>query len=155
MRTLLLLIVLSLPVHLILGQTNSYKISFDNAVYHEARVKVKFPGIEKNTLAVRMSRTSPGRYALHEFAKNVYDFKATDGKGNKLEVTRPDPYQWLISGHDGEVNISYTLFANRGDGTYSQIDETHAHLNIPATFMYAPSLIERNIKKMLSIVPQL
>lgn len=146
MRTLLLLIVLSLPVHLILGQTNSYKISFDNAVYHEARVKVKFPGIEKNTLAVRMSRTSPGRYALHEFAKNVYDFKATDGKGNKLEVTRPDPYQWLISGHDGEVNISYTLFANRGDGTYSQIDETHAHLNIPATFMYAPSLIERNIE---------
>ena len=32
------------------------------------------------------------------------------------------------------------MFANRGGGTYAQIDETHAHLNIPATFMYAPSL---------------
>ncbi|MCB0448140.1 MAG: M61 family metallopeptidase, partial [Gelidibacter sp.] len=27
-----------------------------------------------------------------------------------------------------------------GDGTYAQVDETHAHLNIPATFMYVPEL---------------
>ena len=128
------------------SQKNSYKISFENAVHHEAEVNVVFPSIQKDTLAVRMSRTSPGRYALHEFAKNVYGFKATDSKGRKLEVVRPDPYQWLIFGHDGEVHISYTLFANRGDGTYSQIDETHAHLNIPATFMYAPSLGERSIE---------
>lgn len=128
------------------GQTNSYVISFENAVHHEAVVTVQFPNIEKDTLAVRMSRTSPGRYALHEFAKNLYGFKATDGKGKVLKVIRPDPYQWLIFGHDGEVNISYTLFANRGDGTYSQIDETHAHLNIPATFMYAPTQSEREIE---------
>ncbi|WP_289645141.1 M61 family metallopeptidase [Maribacter aestuarii] len=128
------------------GQVNSYTISFENAIHHEAGITAKFSNIEKDTFAVRMSRTSPGRYALHEFAKNVYNFKATDGNGNQLNVVRPDPYQWQILGHDGEVNISYTLFANRGDGTYSQIDETHAHLNIPATFMYAPSLSERKIE---------
>ncbi len=32
------------------------------------------------------------------------------------------------------------IYAFHGDGTYAQIDETHAHLNIPATFMYVPSL---------------
>jgi predicted metalloprotease with PDZ domain len=128
------------------GQTNAYKISFDNAVHHEAEIAGYFPNITADTLAIRMSRTSPGRYALHEFAKNVYNFKATDGSGKKLKITRPDPYQWLVSGHNGEIYISYTLFANRGDGTYSQIDETHAHLNIPATFMYAPSLSERKIE---------
>ena len=93
-----------------------------------------------------MSRSSPGRYALHEFAKNVYNFKATDSDGKVLQVSRPNPYQWDISGHDGTINISYTLFANRGDGTYSQIDETHAHLNIPATFMFAAGLEQRNIE---------
>jgi predicted metalloprotease with PDZ domain len=128
------------------GQVNSYTISFENAVHHEAQITAKFSNVEKDTFALRMSRTSPGRYALHEFAKNVYNFKATDGNGKSLNVVRPDPYQWLILGHNGEVNISYTLFANRGDGTYSQIDETHAHLNIPATFMYAPSLSERKIE---------
>ena len=42
-----------------------------------------------------------------------------------------------MSGHDGTVRLTYTLFGDRADGTYSAIDETHAHLNIPATFMWA------------------
>ncbi|MGW9684279.1 M61 family metallopeptidase [Flagellimonas sp. 2504JD1-5] len=129
-----------------LGQTNTYKISFENAVHHEAVIEATFPDLKMDTVALRMSRTSPGRYALHEFAKNVYGFKATDGNGNRLKVHRPNPYEWEITGHDGTVNIQYILFANRGDGTYSQIDETHAHLNIPATFMYVPELGERKIE---------
>lgn len=127
------------------GQVNTYEISFENAVHHEAVITANFPDITSDTLAVRMSRTSPGRYALHEFAKNVYSFKAFDGNGNPLTVIRPNPYEWKISGHDGLVRIRYTLFANRGDGTYSQVDETHAHLNIPATFIYAPQLRDREI----------
>ncbi|MGB7395275.1 MAG: PDZ domain-containing protein [Pricia sp.] len=128
------------------AQTNKYKISFENAVHHEAEIQGIFTRLDADTISFRMSRTSPGRYALHEFGKNVYDFEATDGNGKSLPVTRPNPYQWDVSGHDGTVNISYTLFANRGDGTYSQVDETHAHLNIPATFMYAPSLSDRKIE---------
>ncbi|PKA97991.1 putative metalloprotease with PDZ domain [Flavobacteriaceae bacterium MAR_2009_75] len=128
------------------AQTNRYEISFENAVHHEAEIKASFPELKSDTVAFRMSRTSPGRYALHEFVKNVYNFKATDGKGNALKVFRPDPYQWQVYGHDGSINISYTLFANRGDGTYSQVDETHAHLNIPATFMFVPELKDRKIE---------
>ena len=120
------------------GQTNSYEISFENAVHHEAEIKATFTDIKSDTLSLRMSRTSPGRYALHEFAKNVYGFKAFDSEGNLLKVIRPSPYEWQIIGHDKTVQISYILFANRADGTYSQIDETHAHLNMPATFIYAP-----------------
>lgn len=128
------------------GQTNRYTISFENAVHHEAEITASFPQLDAAVLSVRMGRSSPGRYALHEFAKNVYNFKATDSKGKSLEINRPNPYQWDISGHDGEVKVSYTLFANRGDGTYAQIDETHAHLNIPATFMYVPDLSNRKIE---------
>ncbi len=128
------------------GQTNTYKISFENAVHHEAVIEATFPDLDMDTISFRMSRTSPGRYALHEFAKNVYGFEATDGQGNTLKVFRPNPYEWEVSGHDGTVKISYILFANRGDGTYSQIDETHAHLNIPATFMYVPELGNRKIE---------
>ncbi|MDT7829163.1 PDZ domain-containing protein [Pricia sp. S334] len=128
------------------AQTNSYEISFENAVHHEAEIKGQFTELKSDTIVFRMARSSPGRYAIHEFAKNVYALKATDGQGTPLTITRPSPYQWNISGHDGIVNISYTLFADRGDGTYSQIDETHAHLNIPATFMYAPELNKRKIE---------
>ena len=131
---------------IIQAQTNTYEISFENAAHHEAEIKVNFPKIKSDTLSVRMSRTSPGRYALHEFAKNVYNFKAFNSKGELLKVIRPNLYAWQIVGHDGAVTISYTLFANRGDGTYSQIDETHAHLNIPATFMYSSEYASRAIE---------
>lgn len=125
---------------------NQYEISFKNAVHHEAEVSVLFPNLSDKILKARMSRTSPGRYALHEFGKNVYHVKAYDSKGNELEIYRPDPYQWNITGHDGEVKLIYTLFAEQADGTYSAIDETHAHLNIPATFMYAKGLEHRPVE---------
>ncbi|RKS55219.1 putative metalloprotease with PDZ domain [Gillisia mitskevichiae] len=128
------------------AQTNSYEISFENATHHEARIKATFPNVKSHELVVSMSRSSPGRYAVHEFAKNVYGFVAKDSKGNKLEVTRKDPYSWNITGHDGTVNVEYILFGNRADGTYSQIDNTHAHLNMPATFMYAEELQHRPIE---------
>jgi predicted metalloprotease with PDZ domain len=119
------------------GQQVDYVIAFPNAARHEAEIEVTFRDVPAGPLEVRMSRTSPGRYALHEFAKNVYSVRATDTAGSPLPITRPDPHQWTISGHSGTVRVSYTLFADRADGTYSQIDPTHAHLNIPATFMWA------------------
>ena len=120
--------------------SSTYTISFENAVHHEAFVEATFSNLKADAITFRMSRTSPGRYALHEFIKNIYGVKVTDSKGNILDATRPDPYSWHVKGHDGTIKVSYILFANRGDGTYSQIDETHAHLNIPATFIYVPSL---------------
>ena len=128
------------------AQTNSYEISFDNAVHHEAIVKATFPEVKSKTLRVQMSRSSPGRYAIHEFAKNVYGFKATNGAGEILNIKRDDPYSWIITNTDGTINVEYILFANRGGGTYSQVDLTHAHLNMPATFMYAETLQERPIE---------
>ena len=126
--------------------SSSYTISFDNAVHHEAVCKASFTNLKADEVEFRMSRTSPGRYALHEFMKNIYAVKVTDSKGNILNATRPDPYSWKVKGHDGTIKVSYILFANRGDGTYSQIDETHAHLNIPATFIYMPNLENEGIE---------
>lgn len=126
--------------------TTEYQISFDNAVHHEADISVHYTNLEDKVLEIRMSRTSPGRYALHEFAKNVYSVSAVDENGEELTITRPNPHQWNVSGHDGTVTFKYTLFANRGDGTYSQVDETHAHLNMPATFAWARNYEHRPIE---------
>lgn len=115
-----------------------YEIRFPNRVHNEAEVTATFRGVPAGQpLQVRMARTSPGRYALHEFAKNVYGVRVTDGAGRALSFTRPDPHQWDVAGHDGTVTVRYTLFGDRTDGTYTGIDASHAHLNIPATFVWA------------------
>lgn len=115
-----------------------YDISFPNAAQHEARVLATFRGVPAgSTLQARMGRSSPGRYALSTFAKNVYDVKATDGRGRELAITRPDAHGWDIRGHDGTVRVEYTVWGDRIDGTYLSVDHSHAHLNMPATFMFA------------------
>lgn len=114
-----------------------YELRFDNAIHHEAQIRATFRGAGDGPLRARMSRSSPGRYALHEFVKNVYDVRASDGAGHALPVERQDPYSWNVSGHKGTVVLEYTLYGDRVDGTYAAIDETHAHLNTPAALMWA------------------
>ncbi|MBY0300959.1 MULTISPECIES: M61 family metallopeptidase [Sphingomonas] len=122
-----------------------YDISFPDAAHHQARIVATWRGVPAGPLRVQMSRSSPGRYALHEFAKNVYAVSATDGAGRALPLTRTDPYGWSVAGHDGTVRITYTLYGDRGDGTYAQIDTTHAHLNMPATILWATGYDDRPI----------
>ena len=115
-----------------------YDVSFPNARHHEAQVTAVWRGVAPGPLKLMMARSSPGRYALHEFAKNVYRLTAVDGAGRPLQTLRTDPYGWtVIAGSDGVVRVTYTLYADRGDGTYAQVDATHAHLNMPATFLWA------------------
>src|SRR5690606_38669126 len=71
---------------------------------------------------------------------------ATNGAGDTLAIRRPNVHQWDVPEHDGSVQVSYTLFADRADGTYSGIDNTHAHLNMPATFMWARRTEARPIR---------
>lgn len=118
-------------------------LSFANRAHHEMRVSVTFSDVGQDPLEIRMSRSSPGRYALHEFAKNVYSVSATGADGREVALEQPNMHQWNVSGHGGEVNFRYTLFADRADGTYSAVDRTHAHLNAPASFAWARGLEDR------------
>ncbi len=127
------------------ASAQEYEVSFDNAAHHEAQVSVTYRDVGSGPVRFQMSRSSPGRYAIHEFAKNVYSVTAVDGQGRSLPIDRTDPYGWTVPGHDGTVSLSYTLFADRADGTYSQIDVTHAHLNIPASLAWATGFDERPV----------
>ena len=114
-----------------------YRLSFPEPEHRWMQVEVTFREVPPGPLHVRMSRTSPGRYALHEFAKNVFDVRLRDGKGTALTPERPDLHQWDVGGHDGTVVVSYRVFGDRIDGTYLAVDSTHAHMNMPATLMWA------------------
>jgi predicted metalloprotease with PDZ domain len=123
-----------------------YDIRFPNAVQREGEITVRFRAVPAGPLTVQMARSSPGRYALHEFAKNIYNVRATNAQGRPLNIVRISPHAWRVAGHTGSVDFHYTLYADRADGTYAGIDQTRAHLNMPATFAFAPSLATRPIQ---------
>jgi predicted metalloprotease with PDZ domain len=139
-----LLVVLSQPaVH---TQTPvAYRLSFPEAAHHLMQVEATFTTVPPGPLQLRMSRSSPGRYALHEFAKNVFDVRITDEAGQALAVTRPNPHEWDVTGHSGTVRVTYRVFGDRLDGTYLAIDSSHAHINMPAAIMWARGFERRPI----------
>src|SRR5688572_26234170 len=91
----------------------AYHLQFPEREHRLMQVDITFAELPAGPLQLRMSRTSPGRYALHEFAKNVFDVRITDAAGRPLAVSRPNPHQWDVTGHNGEVRVAYKVFGDR------------------------------------------
>lgn len=140
MKKLILSTTLLIWVITLSAQQVSYLVTFPNAVHHEAQIDLTVSGIPLTTAQFRMSRSSPGRYATHEFGKNVYDVKATDTDGKTISVLRVDGDIYEVPVHKGTVTLSYTLYGNYADGTYAGIDPESIHLNMPAVFMWMQGL---------------
>jgi predicted metalloprotease with PDZ domain len=115
----------------------AYRFSFPEPEHHWLQVDATFTELDNTPLELRVSRSSPGRYSLHDFAKNVYDVHAFDPNGRELMLTRPDAYGWTVPAHGADVRVAYKVFGDRVDGTYLAIDRTHAHINMPAAVMWA------------------
>ncbi|RZK50698.1 MAG: M61 family peptidase [Pedobacter sp.] len=120
-----------------------YELTFPSAVHHEAEISMTITDLKKEPLLLQMSRSSPGRYATHEFGKNIYNLKAVNEKGQKVEIKTIKGDLFQIDNPGSTLKVTYTLFGAWVDGTYAAIDETHAHLNIPAVFMYPEGYAER------------
>ena len=118
----------------------TYRISVPEPEHHWLQVEAVFPDSGRGPLVINMSRSSPGRYAVHEFAKNIFEFTAFDAAGNALPFARPAVNQWRIAQRTGSVRIVYKIYGDRIDGTYLGIDSTHAHMNMPATLAWAEGL---------------
>ncbi len=118
----------------------TYRVSVPEPEHHWLQVEAAFPAGGRGPLVVHMSRSSPGRYAVHEFSKNIFELKAYDGAGRELPFARPAVNQWRIAQHDGTVRVVYKIYGDRIDGTYLGIDPTHAHMNMPATLVWAEGL---------------
>ncbi len=122
------------------AQKIHYEFAAPNASHHEAEISVTASGLKPGPVFFRMSRSSPGRYATHEFGKNVYNVSAVDGSGKKLVIEKTDAEVYKIVHQQGTVKLKYTLYGNYADGTYASIEATGYHLNMPAAFMWVKGL---------------
>lgn len=122
-----------------------YHVSFPHPEQHWMQVDVTFPVLSASAIEIHISRSSPGRYALHDFSRNIYDVQAADSRGAMVSARRVASDAWQIRDHGGEVRFSYKVFGDTLDGTHLAIDRTHAHINIPAAFVWAVGLDARPV----------
>ncbi|MDQ3070427.1 MAG: M61 family peptidase [Acidobacteriota bacterium] len=121
----------------------TYRISVPEPEHRWLQVEATFPATGRAPLTLVMSRSSPGRYATHEFGKNIFEIAAFDGAGKAVPLVKTKVNEWVAARHDGTVRVVYKLYGDRIDGTYLGVDGTHAHMNMPATLMWAAGLEDR------------
>jgi predicted metalloprotease with PDZ domain len=117
-----------------------YRFSFPESQHRWMQVEAEFNRLTQPSVELRMSRSSPGRYSIHDFAKNVYDVHAFGEDGKEIATTRPDPSGWSVSGFGARLVVKYKVYGDSLDGTYLAVDETHAHINMPSVIMWARGL---------------
>jgi predicted metalloprotease with PDZ domain len=114
-----------------------YRLRIAQPSEHLAEVEIDARGVGAPTLDFVMPAWSPGRYAIYDFAKNVQEFTATDAEGHALAWSQPDKQTWRVETGDAiEIHACYKVFGNDLNGSFSQIDATHANLNGASIFMY-------------------
>lgn len=128
-----------------------YRIAVPDPAARSLRVEITLGELPAGPLELRMSRASPGRYALHDFIRGVRNLEVTGTDGHPLPVTGPDPHGWTVPEHPATVRVSYVVRGDRLDGTYLAVDPTHAHINVPAALVWAKGLDRRPVR--VSFVP--
>jgi predicted metalloprotease with PDZ domain len=122
-----------------------YQFSFPQPTERWLQVEATFTALENTPLELRMSRSSPGRYAAHDFARNVFELEAFGDEDRALKVDRTGPAVWAVRSHGPDVRVRYKVRGDRLDGTYLAIDSTHAHVNMPAVVLWASGYDDRPI----------
>jgi predicted metalloprotease with PDZ domain len=105
---------------------------------HLAEVEIDARGVRAPALDFVLPAWSPGRYAIYDFAKNVQEFEAAGADGHAVPWSQTDKQTWRVEAGaaDGEIRVRYRVFGNDLNGSFSQIDTTHADLNGASIYMY-------------------
>jgi predicted metalloprotease with PDZ domain len=114
-----------------------YRVRIERPATHLAEIEIDARNVSTPTLDFAMPAWSPGRYAIYDFAKNVQEFEVTGADGRPLPWSQPDKQTWDVQTRGAsEIRVRYRVFGNDLNGSFSQIDATHANLNGASTYMY-------------------
>ena len=117
----------------------AYRLSMSRPVSHlfEVSILIELPDeLKDKPLQLQMAKWSPGRYGVFDFAKNVQEVRAV-AEGAARPVSRINDQTWSVSPLGAtNLTVSYKVFANDLDGTFSQLNTRHANYNGGSIFMY-------------------
>jgi predicted metalloprotease with PDZ domain len=78
----------------------------------------------------------PGSYMIRDFAKNVVEVRA-QSQGKPITIKKTDKSTWQCAPCDGELTITYDVYAWDLSVRAAHCDQTHAYFNGSSVFMMA------------------
>ena len=116
----------------------TYRVTIPEPEHHWLQVEATFTGLGHR--AARRAHeplvAGPLR-ACTSSRRTSSGSRPTTARARRCRSRGPTPYEWNVAGHDGTVRIVYKMFGDLRRRHVPGVDTTHAHMNMPATFMWA------------------
>ena len=134
--------------------TIQYKLGMSQPWTHLFEVEVSYSGLPRSgeTFDLLLPVWRSGRYVVFDFAGDVQEFSAQDGKGSPLGWEKTDKMTWHIrKGSSTTVTAKYKVYANEVNQRTKEMNDQGAFLDGSAVFMYADKY--RGLPLTLTVTP--
>ena len=134
--------------------TIQYKLGMSQPWTHLFEVEVSYSGLPRSgeTFDLLLPVWRSGRYVVFDFAGDVQEFSAQDGKGSPLGWEKTDKMTWRIrKGSSTTVTATYKVYANEVNQRTKEMNDQGAFLDGSAVFMYADKY--RGLPLTLTVTP--
>lgn len=119
--------------------TLRYAVRVATPERHTADLELRFSP-DADTVDITLPAWCPGSYLIRDYARFVRDLDAHAQDGTKRAVTKVDKQTWrVVAAGAKELVVTYTVYGHDLTVRTNHIDDQHAFLHGPATFIYPVS----------------
>jgi predicted metalloprotease with PDZ domain len=114
-----------------------YEVDLGDRVQHLVRVRLTVPADLSPGGRIVLPVWTPGSYVVRNYAHHVQWIEATDEAGEPVDLVSDSVTSWrLADDTEGEIVVTYELYANELTVRTNHVDDHHALLIPAATFAY-------------------
>lgn len=128
-----------------------YAVRLDAHQAHLAEIELAFAAGDADHVDLAMPAWCPGSYLIRDYARFVRDLTVFAQDGTPRRARKLDKTTWRVD-RDGarELVVRYHVYGNDLTVRTNHIDDTHAFLHGPSTFLYPVKLCTESIEVRLT-----
>lgn len=120
----------------------AFAVSMDNPASHTFHVRMECRNFRQTSPDFKMPVWTPGYYQRLDFAKNVENFRAADGKGNELSWEKTNENTWRVRNNGGvSFTLEYDVKATRAFVATPYLDEERGYILPAGVFLFPSGMI--------------
>jgi predicted metalloprotease with PDZ domain len=122
-----------------------YTVGLDAPGRHVADIALDF-AVATDSVELAMPAWCPGSYLIRDYARFVRDLSATDETGAPRKIAKLDKTTWRVDAAGAAaLTVRYGIYGHDLTVRTNHIDDTHAFLHGPATFLYPTHLRSESV----------
>ena len=111
-----------------------YQISSRNPGSHYFDVSIRIDKPDPGGQQLRLPNWIPGSYMIRDFARNLLELRASNQAG-ELAIEQIDKSNWRVAACNGELTVTYKVYANDLSVRAAYLDHTRGYYNGSSVFV--------------------